>query len=135
MKRVNTKTGNVQKHFKKKYSENNNEEFSRTHQKRKGENLVNYSCWSLIEDIYQEMKKHCLINLFKISCLYPLPVMLSKHVLWKIPENISRPIMAYIMITKRTRRAIWKRGIIAIRIAFMTICKPEVRVNDIVPFT
>ena len=64
--------------------------------------------------------QHHLIS----PCQY-LPVMLSKQALWNIPENISSPMMAYIIMTNRTRRAMWNRGIIAIRIAFMTICKPK----------
>ena len=53
-----------------------------------------------------------------------IPVMLWKHALWRRPENISSPIIAKIIITKRTRRAMWNKGIIAINIAFNTIWRP-----------
>ena len=58
------------------------------------------------------------------NIIFSLPVILWKHAVWRMPWNISNPIIAYMMITKRTRSAIWKSGIIAIRIAFKTIWRP-----------
>ena len=66
--------------------------------------------------------KHCNFEIW--IALVLLPVILWKHAVWRMPWNISNPIIAYMMITKRTRSAIWKSGIIAISIAFKTIWRP-----------
>ena len=56
-----------------------------------------------------------------------LPVLFTKHVLCKIPENSSSPMIAYMIMTNITRSAIWSRGIIAIMILFSTIWRPEIK--------
>lgn len=56
-----------------------------------------------------------------------VPVLLSKHVLCNLPENNSNPMIAYMMMTNRTRRAICSKGTIARRIEFKTTCRPAIR--------
>ena len=60
---------------------------------------------------------------------YVLPVTLSKQVLCNNPENISRPMMAYMINAKRTRRQMWNKGSMAMMILLSTTCRPVKNVN------
>ena len=51
--------------------------------------------------------------------------MALKQALWKMPANSSRPMMAKMMMRNITSNMMLNRGIMAIMIALMTICKPE----------
>lgn len=56
-----------------------------------------------------------------------LRVSIVKHVVWSFPTKSSSPIMAYMIITNITRRAIWSKGTIARRMELSTTCKPVKR--------
>ena len=77
-------------------------------------------------------KNTCFNHHFHMFFLIPnSPVILSKHALCRRPENISSPMIAYIIMTKSTKSAIWKSGIIAINIALRTIWRPEINMKNI----
>ena len=55
-----------------------------------------------------------------------IPVMALMQLLWKMPLKSSSPMMAKMMMRNMTSNMMLKRGIIAMMIALITICKPEV---------
>ena len=55
-----------------------------------------------------------------------LPVIALIQLLWKMPLKSSSPMMAKMMMRNMTSNMMLKRGIIAMMIALMTICKPEI---------
>lgn len=61
-----------------------------------------------------------------------LLVWLFTQVLCIFPENNSNPMIAYMIMTNNTRRAICNKGTMARRIEFNTTCKPEklIELND-----
>jgi len=92
------------------------------------QNLISPRTPASIRDAYDmwnvEMSKSSLNSHLKQSRDVHLPVTLCLQVLCILPENSSRPMMAYMMMTKRTNKAICKSGTIALRIEFRTTWRP-----------
>lgn len=59
-----------------------------------------------------------------INNINHLLVTLLKQDLCSFPENNSRPMMAYMIMTNNTSRAIWNKGTMARKIELRTTCKP-----------